>query len=127
MKATIQGPLPDNPRNLMRRLGYGEAPGFKGQISYERRVHGSKFPRFHAYLDNSGGEMTVNLHLDHNEGTHKGMKAHGAEYDGKLVEEELARIERGIHALKVHNRQQRQAPPSAQQKRKGGFFGKFFS
>ncbi|MBU0645917.1 hypothetical protein KJ611_00340 [Patescibacteria group bacterium] len=93
MKQYLPGPLPDNPRNLLRRAGYGEKPGFKGQISYTRRFTNAAFPQFHLYYALKGDGIELNLHLDQKKATYsQSAHAHSADYDGQLVEQEMARI-----------------------------------
>lgn len=100
MKQTIFGPLPENARNFMRRIGYGELRTYSGQISYASSISGGSFPRFHAYVeDTSDGGIQINLHLDQKEQSAEGT-AHAGEYEGKLVEEEMGRILRWAAYLK---------------------------
>ena len=40
MKQFFAGPLSDNARNLLRRMGYGEQRTRAGQISYVKRIAG---------------------------------------------------------------------------------------
>jgi len=122
MKQFFKAPLPDNPRNVMRRLGYGETMGYKGQMSYERRIHGEKFPRYHAYFDERDGGMQINLHVDQKQATYEGSHAHSGEYEGAVVENEMARIEQMISTMA------RSGPPQqpVSKPKKKGFFGSFF-
>lgn len=93
MKHYLPGPLPDNPRNLLRRAGYGEKPGYQGQISYTRRFTNAPFPQFHLYYALKGDGIELNLHLDQKKATYsQSAHAHSADYDGKQVEQEMARI-----------------------------------
>ena len=124
MKTLIPGPLPERGRNLMRKVGYGEKPGFKGQISYTRRVQGYDFPRFHAYLEESGdGSVQVNLHLDQKPASYEGSHAHSGEYEGPLVEREMARI---VATIKSFGAAPRPSTPPPEPEEKKGFWESLF-
>lgn len=91
-------PLPqlrEHPQTVMRRVGYAPYRSREGAESYIRRLHGTLYPRFHAYLETSGTGMTLNLHLDAKQPSYAGKPAHAGEYEGTLVEQEAARI-RGL-------------------------------
>lgn len=123
MKYTFSGPLPDHARNLMRRSGYGEQRTRRGQISFIRRVTGERFPRYHAYVeDTAGGGMQVNLHVDQKEATYEGSSAHSGEYDGAVVEREMARIVQFVTSIQSTPLPQTQTVT----KKKTGFLSKFF-
>jgi len=77
---------------LMRRLGYGLHQG--REISYERRISHQPFPRLHAYVEETKKGVTLNLHLDQKAPSYGGSKMHAGEYDGPVVEGELARIKK---------------------------------
>jgi hypothetical protein len=123
MKHTFTGPLPDHARNLLRRAGYGEQRTRSGQISFVRRVSGERFPRYHAYVeDTPGGGMQVNLHVDQKEATYEGSSAHSGEYEGPVVEREMERIVQVVSSLNTTT----QTPTQPQPKKKTGFLSKFF-
>lgn len=92
MQQIIPGPLTENARNFMRRGGYGEIKGLRGQVSYQRRLAYGKYPRFHAYVEEKGKDMVINLHIDQKAGSIGSGHAHGGEYEGELVEKEMARL-----------------------------------
>ena len=92
MKQFFKGPLSDNARNFMRRLGYGEQTTRQGQVSYVKRLGSERFPRMHAYVEDKDGGMQVNLHLDQKAASYEGTSMHGGEYEGPLVEQEMMRI-----------------------------------
>ncbi len=123
MKHTFVGPLPDHARNILRRAGYGEQRTRNGQISFIRRVMGERFPRYHAYVeDTADGGMQLNLHVDQKEATYEGSSAHSGEYEGPVVEREMERIVQFVTSIKA-------APQSSaplQPKKKPGFLSKFF-
>ncbi|MBF8280594.1 MAG: hypothetical protein HW383_367 [Candidatus Magasanikbacteria bacterium] len=77
---------------LMRRFGYGLHQG--REISYERRISHQPFPRLHAYVEETKKGVSINLHLDQKAPTYGGVKMHAGEYDGAVVERELARIKK---------------------------------
>lgn len=92
MKTFIPGPLSDNARNLLRRLGYGEQNKFSGQTAFIKRVSGGDFPRYHAYVEDRDGGLQVNLHIDQKAASYEGAHAHSGEYEGSLVEQEMKYI-----------------------------------
>ncbi len=75
--------------NAMRRAGYHPERTNRG-TSFSRTLRGSRYPRFHIYYIEEKKEL--NLHLDQKAPQYKGAPDHGAEYNGKLVEEEAERI-----------------------------------
>ena len=90
MKIKINKPQ-GNILNAMRRAGYHpEIKRTKEEISFSRSLRGSRYPRFHAYYHEEKKE--INLHLDQKAPRYKGAPDHGAEYSGKLIEEEAERI-----------------------------------
>lgn len=100
MKSFFAGPMPDNARNLMRRLGYGEQRKYDGSVSYNRLLSNTPFPKFHAYVEDKDGGLQVNLHLDQKGASYESNHAHSGEYEGPLVEREMARMSAGIQSLK---------------------------
>lgn len=99
MKA-IQGPLPDRAWNLLRRLGYAEQKVVGEEIGFTRRLQQTPFPRFHAYTEEKDGGLVINLHLDQKPMTYGKQRAHGGEYTGPLVEQEMARLVKGIEQMR---------------------------
>lgn len=83
-----------SPYNLMRKCGYHPRGTDKktGQMIFARRLGVSDYPRFHAYLKLKEGRVVINLHLDQKKPVYKGTPAHGAEYEGGVVEREAERI-----------------------------------
>ena len=100
MKLLVANPLPDNPRSIMRRLSYGETPGYKGETSYARRLQGTPFPRLHAYFSLTDQGMEINLHLDQKGATYEGSRAHSGEYTGRAVEDEIRRMDVAIKQMR---------------------------
>ena len=91
----------------MRQCGYYFERQDKGELAFCRIIGTSKsgYPRFHAYIKTNNvsqetphqnkfgtGQAIINLHLDQKRPVYKGAPAHGAEYEGKIVEKEAARI-----------------------------------
>lgn len=123
MKQFFAGPLSDNARNVLRRLGYGEQRTRTGQISYVKRVAGERFPRYHAYVEDMNGGLQVNLHVDQKEASYEGTSAHAGEYEGPLVDVEMQRIGDLVAGLKgVPTPTSSDSPP----KKKKGFWGTLF-
>ena len=81
----------NNLRNTLRGCGYHlDREQRRGSLSFSRSLQGGRYPRFHIYYNKNRNELS--LHLDQKASKYKGAPDHGAEYDGKLVEEEFARI-----------------------------------
>jgi hypothetical protein len=92
MQHFFPGPLPENARNFMQRAGYGEHTGHEGQTSFTKRLGGGTYPRLHAYVEDRNDGIQINLHLDQKQASYEGSRAHGGEYEGPLVEREMARL-----------------------------------
>lgn len=86
------------PAIWLRSAGYTFIPEREdGQESFARRLSGDFYPRFHIYFieqTDSKGEVfvTFNLHLDQKKPGYAGQNRHNAEYDGEVVEREIARL-----------------------------------
>ena len=127
MNTFIPGPLADTARNLLRRAGYGEHRGREAQLSYVKRIHGTPYPRYHAYVEDRNGGMQLNLHLDQKEASYGSGHAHSGEYSGPLVEREVARIVSFVKSLgTVDTGGQAGRGGGPQEKKKGGLFGWLF-
>ena len=80
-------------RNLMRRVGYAEHFDHRSrETSYVRRLEHEFYPRFHAYIEESGSNLFVNLHLDMKQASYAVGHMHGGEYEGPLLDKEKERI-----------------------------------
>ncbi|MBI4256684.1 hypothetical protein HY626_01345 [Candidatus Uhrbacteria bacterium] len=123
MKQFFTGPLSDNARNLLRRMGYGEQRTRAGQISYVKRVAGERFPRYHAYVEDLNGGIQVNLHVDQKEASYEGTSAHAGEYEGPIVEHEMRRITEFVVSLKETTSASSSTPTNEKKK---GFWGTLF-
>ncbi|MFH1582711.1 MAG: hypothetical protein ABIB72_00120 [Candidatus Falkowbacteria bacterium] len=85
--------LDQAPESLLRQAGYAYLTDrHTGQVSYVRRLNRGFYPRFHLYLEEQSSQVILNLHLDQKQASYEGAHAHNAEYDGDLVEQEMARI-----------------------------------
>lgn len=77
----------------MRQAGFGFIRDRQtGSESYVRRLGARHYPRLHMYVDEAEGQVTFNLHLDQKENSYEGAHRHNAEYDGSVVEGEIARL-----------------------------------
>ncbi len=124
MKQFFAGPLNDNARNILRRLGYGEQRTRAGQISYVKRAAGERFPRYHAYVEDQNGGIQVNLHVDQKEASYEGTSAHAGDYEGPLVEREMARVADFVAGLKNEQITPPSNPPTEKKK---GLWGTLWS
>ncbi len=131
MTIFLPGPLPDHARTIMQRLGYGEQRTRQGQISYNRRFTPAPFPKFHAYVEERNSGLQVNLHLDQKAASYDSGHAHGGEYDGPLVEREMARIKAFVEGLRAQggaagNADSGYAAAEQEDEPKRGFWGSLF-
>lgn len=78
-----------NIRNSMRKFGY--TPDKSGD-AFSRPLRGGRYPKFHIYYTISEETVTLNLHLDQKQPSYQGSHAHSGEYNGALIEAEVARI-----------------------------------
>ena len=109
-------------RELMRKAGYGEIRTKRGQISFAKRLGPGTFPRFHAYVEDVERGIQVNLHIDQKEASYEGTAAHGGEYTGTKVEQEMWHIVQTAQGM-----MQPTAPaPQPKPEKKKGFFSKLF-
>ncbi len=94
MKITLSAPNV-SAKTYMRECSYIEITSYHtGETSYARALeHDRHYPRFHVYIEMTPASISINLHLDAKETSYDGVAAHSGEYDGKLVEEEIARIQ----------------------------------
>lgn len=85
--------LDQSPEQLLRQAGYAYLiDPHTSQESHVRRLSRGFYPRFHLYLEEQNSQVIFNLHLDQKQASYAGAHAHNAEYDGDLVEAEMARI-----------------------------------
>jgi hypothetical protein len=92
MKSKINGKLKNTIYNLMRDLGYH----FQGQdektkeLGFTRPKSG--YPHLHLFVKIENGDLFLSLHLDQKKPVYDGATAHSGDYDGPVVENEMARI-----------------------------------
>ncbi len=95
MKKPFGGVDKDQIVNVLRRAGYlclGRGQD-EAELSFIRPFGRSGYPRFHLFVRfDQGKESIFDLHLDQRKGVYTGARAHGADYDGPLIEEEMERI-----------------------------------
>ena len=94
--------LDQAPEQLLRQAGYAYLMDrHTGQESFVRRLNRGFYPRFHLYLEEQNGQVIFNLHLDQKQASYEGAHAHNAEYDGEIVEAEMARIKNYVPSFFV--------------------------
>ncbi len=91
----------ENIYSLMRRAGYVSVER-KSQFSFIRRIGTTDYPRFHIYLtdEKTSNKIILNLHLDQKKPRYSGVRAHSAEYDGRVVKKEAERIKTLLNSAK---------------------------
>ena len=80
--------------DIMRQIGY--QPAYfqnAGETSIVRQLSRNDYPRFHAYIKQSGQDFSFNLHLDQKKASYEGSTGHSGDYDGDVVEGEAVRIQ----------------------------------
>ncbi|UMX47447.1 MAG: hypothetical protein L7H18_03270 [Candidatus Nealsonbacteria bacterium DGGOD1a] len=100
MKIIVNGPFKNNINNIMRDLGYhfqGEDPTAK-ELGFTRPRIG--YPRLHLFIKPDKESVALSLHLDQKKPVYQGSVAHSGEYDGPVVEREMARIEKYLESCK---------------------------
>ena len=109
----------EQPEQFMRRAGYGlHRDRHSEQDSFIRRLGSNFYPRLHVYIAHMGEDVVINLHLDQKRPRYQGAKAHNAEYDGEVVEREIARLKSLIKPME-------QDKPEPDNKNKG-FLNRLF-
>jgi len=96
MKFIIKGPQKDSTASIIRKIGYSAINTGTGKISATRPLEPGGFPRFHIFLEQSGIDLILNIHVDQKKVSYKGVSAHSGEYDTKLVETEVSRIQESL-------------------------------
>jgi hypothetical protein len=90
-----QDSLKENLVFFMKRAGYfclGQTDN-ENELSFVRSIRAENYPRFHVIArQDKGKEIVFNLHLDQKKTVYKNSKAHSADYDGPLLDNEAERI-----------------------------------
>lgn len=131
--------MTDTALTFMRRAGYGFQKETSGEVAFVRRVSGSQFPRFHAYVTESANgrvgtpnqslqlaagslHLVISLHVDQKAPTYQQGRTHSGEYDGPLVEQEAARL----RTLAQSGTEQPRSQGTEAPKGKKGFWNRLF-
>ena len=87
-----------NPTEFVRRFGYHAIRETeRGELNCVRPLQGRDYPRFHIYLTVSPKVLTFNIHLDQKKPSYEGTTAHGGDYEGEVVRDEVERIKEIIY------------------------------
>ena len=82
----------ENIVGVARSLGYVIIDTNGAEYNLVRKLYGDNYPRFHAYVKQSGNDFNFSLHLDQKKPIYQGAHAHNGEYFGPVVEQEADRI-----------------------------------
>lgn len=97
MQCHFAQPLPRPAEQLLRAAGYAPHMDHKmGKLSYTRKLARDFYPRFHVYVKETDKVVTFDLHLDQKKASYAGSHMHAGEYEGRVVEEELARMKQAF-------------------------------
>lgn len=101
MKLTInKNKLNIPPEQFLRRSGYGFIRDRRtGKESFVRRLGSNFYPRLHMYVLQEGENVVFNLHLDQKQASYEGSHMHSGEYDGPVVEGEIARLRSALELI----------------------------
>lgn len=84
---------------FLRRAGYVFITDrVRDKSSYVRSLGRYHYPRLHMYLEEAPDRIIFNLHLDQKQVSYEGSNMHSGEYDGPVVEAEIARLKNAIRA-----------------------------
>lgn len=84
--------ISDPEKNILR-CGYAKIIDRRmGKTSFAKRIHRDFYPRFHVYIKIENDAVIFDLHLDQKRPIYEGVTAHSGEYDGDVVEREMARV-----------------------------------
>lgn len=102
--------LPMSGHETMLRFGYHHLYDQRsGKDSYSKRLYREHYPRFHVYLKEAGEQLTFSMHLDQKQASYEGHHRHSGEYDGPLVEQEIANLKQFIISVVQQEQVQRSA------------------
>lgn len=80
-------------RNFLRRAGYALIlDRRRGVESFVLRLGDGYYPRLHLYIDEVGDDLIFSLHLDQKKASYQGFHMHNAEYDDKIVVDEINKL-----------------------------------
>lgn len=105
---------------LLKRAGYAfHRDDRSGKDSYARRLGSGFFPKLHMYVVESAEQIVLNLHLDQKQASYEGSNMHSGEYDGEVVEAEIARLKQLAiqYAVLGLSKQNASATPERTQKK----------
>ncbi len=103
-----------NPETFLRRAGYAFIQDRQsGNASFVRRLGNNFYPRLHLYFEEKDDRIIFNLHLDQKKPSYQGARAHNAEYEGEVVENEIERLKNLLRVVK--------SPPPFQGGARGGY------
>lgn len=89
-----------NPEQFLRRAGYAFIHDTeRNKDSFVRRLTRDFYPRLHMYAENLSDRLVFDLHLDQKKASYEGNHMHNAEYEGAVVEEEIARLKELLKSL----------------------------
>ncbi len=98
MKEYVDGKLKSTIYNLMRDLGYH----FQGQDEKTKELGFTRpktgYPRLHLFAKTENERTSLSLHLDQKKPVYDSTTAHAGDYDGPVVEREMARIKQYIES-----------------------------
>lgn len=93
MRITYTKDTDINALAVMRKAGYTHfVDPNTNEESFVLRTGPEFYPRFHVYVHESPKTIGIDLHLDQKKPQYKGTRAHNGEYDGPIIEREIARI-----------------------------------
>ena len=99
MKLHFKKPLPATPLALLRRAGYQPFTDPKtNEESFTRKLTPEFYPRYHIYVKETDTVVTFDLHLDQKKPNYSGNHMHSGEYEGRAVEDEVARIRQTLRS-----------------------------
>jgi len=84
--------IQENIVGVARSLRYVIIDTKGSEYNLVRKLAGDNYPRFHAYVKQSGRDFIFSLHLDQKKPIYEGTHAHNGEYFGPVVETEADRI-----------------------------------
>ncbi|MFC1598124.1 hypothetical protein ACFL2M_01165 [Patescibacteria group bacterium] len=97
MKIEWEKGLKQQPRLILEEAGYHAfVDPNTDKLSFVMRLDQGFYPRYHLYVVEKPNALILDLHIDQKKASYEGQTAHSGEYDGPLVEEEVARLQRWL-------------------------------